>query len=313
METGVRVCDPSRLSRARSRASRAILGTRWPSAPIPPSSPPRWPPTCSSGSCAMCGSTRNRTRDARARRAPRVSSSSAGCSSTSCRRCGHRGRGARRQRVRFRHAAGNRDNGAEPPVIGLIAHMDVSPDAPGAGVEPIVHRAYDGGVIELPRVGHAARSSDDARADREGRPRHRHRERRHAARRRRQGRRGRDHGRGRASGRPSRAARGRRCGSGSPPTRRSARARRCSTSSASARSCAYTIDGSEIGEIQEETFSADEAVITVEGVEVHPGQATGKLVNALRLAARIVAALPARSADAGVDGRPRGLHPPLRD
>src|SRR5437763_3378746 len=41
----------------------------------------------------------------------------------------------------------------EPPTIGLIAHVDTSPDAPGAGVEPIVHRAYDGGRIELPRGG----------------------------------------------------------------------------------------------------------------------------------------------------------------
>src|SRR5215471_18289260 len=40
-----------------------------------------------------------------------------------------------------------------PPVIGLIAHVDTSPDAPGAGVEPIVHRAYDGSRIELPRGG----------------------------------------------------------------------------------------------------------------------------------------------------------------
>src|SRR4051812_8780152 len=39
------------------------------------------------------------------------------------------------------------------PAIGLIAHMDVSPDAPAAGVEPIVHERYDGGVIELPRNG----------------------------------------------------------------------------------------------------------------------------------------------------------------
>src|SRR3954467_3025760 len=41
----------------------------------------------------------------------------------------------------------------EGPVIGVIAHVDVSPDAPGSGVEPIVHRDYDGGVIELPRGG----------------------------------------------------------------------------------------------------------------------------------------------------------------
>ena len=46
----------------------------------------------------------------------------------------------------------------DAPVIGLIAHMDTSPDAPGAGVEPIVHRDYDGGVIELPARRHAARS-----------------------------------------------------------------------------------------------------------------------------------------------------------
>ena len=45
-------------------------------------------------------------------------------------------------------------NGDGPsPTVGLIAHLDVSPDAPAAGVEPLVHRNYDGGVIELPRGG----------------------------------------------------------------------------------------------------------------------------------------------------------------
>src|SRR5437764_10330432 len=43
----------------------------------------------------------------------------------------------------------------EPPTIGLIAHVDTSPDAPGAGVAPIVQRAYDGGRIELPCGGTA--------------------------------------------------------------------------------------------------------------------------------------------------------------
>jgi tripeptide aminopeptidase len=56
--------------------------------------------------------------------------------------------------------------------------------------------------------------------------------------------------------------------------------------------CAYTMDGSEIGEFTDETFSAQEVVVTVHGVDVHPGHATGKLVSALRLAADIVAALP---------------------
>src|SRR5690349_19543903 len=38
-------------------------------------------------------------------------------------------------------------------VIGLVAHVDTSPDAPGAGVVPIVHRGYDGAVITLPKNG----------------------------------------------------------------------------------------------------------------------------------------------------------------
>ncbi len=56
--------------------------------------------------------------------------------------------------------------------------------------------------------------------------------------------------------------------------------------------CAYTLDGSSLGEIQDETFSALEATIDITGVDVHPGFATGILVNAARVAARIVAALP---------------------
>ena len=56
--------------------------------------------------------------------------------------------------------------------------------------------------------------------------------------------------------------------------------------------CAYTLDGSTVGEIQDETFSAVEATITVTGVDVHPGFAKDILVNAARVAGRIVAALP---------------------
>ncbi len=55
---------------------------------------------------------------------------------------------------------------------------------------------------------------------------------------------------------------------------------------------AYTLDGPERGVIEYESFSADEATIRVTGVSIHPGTAKGKLVNALTLAARIVASLP---------------------
>ncbi|MFO1035985.1 MAG: peptidase T [Geminicoccaceae bacterium] len=55
---------------------------------------------------------------------------------------------------------------------------------------------------------------------------------------------------------------------------------------------AYTLDGAERGEIVYETFSADGAVVTVQGVSIHPGWAKDKLVNALHLAAKIVDTLP---------------------
>jgi len=55
---------------------------------------------------------------------------------------------------------------------------------------------------------------------------------------------------------------------------------------------AYTLDGAEKGEIVCETFSADQAVVRVEGVSVHPGWAKGKLVNALHLLAKIIDTLP---------------------
>jgi tripeptide aminopeptidase len=56
--------------------------------------------------------------------------------------------------------------------------------------------------------------------------------------------------------------------------------------------CAYTLDGSQPGELQDETFSAVGVTVTFDGVDVHPGWATGKLVNATRLAGRFLAALP---------------------
>jgi tripeptide aminopeptidase len=58
---------------------------------------------------------------------------------------------------------------------------------------------------------------------------------------------------------------------------------------------AYTFDGALPGEIEYESFSADGAVVTVTGVSAHPGNAKGKLVNALHLVAKIVMALPQQS------------------
>jgi tripeptide aminopeptidase len=74
--------------------------------------------------------------------------------------------------------------------------------------------------------------------------------------------------------------------------------------------CAYTLDGSGVGGLDDETFSADEVIVTIQGVDIHPGYATGKLVSALRLAAQIVAALPSdRLTPETSSGREGFIHP----
>jgi tripeptide aminopeptidase len=74
--------------------------------------------------------------------------------------------------------------------------------------------------------------------------------------------------------------------------------------------CAYTMDGSEIGNLDDETFSADEAIIAITGVDIHPGQATGRMVSALRVGAEIVAALPSdRLTPDTTSGREGFIHP----
>jgi tripeptide aminopeptidase len=55
---------------------------------------------------------------------------------------------------------------------------------------------------------------------------------------------------------------------------------------------AFTLDGGELGTLEDETFSADSVTITIHGIIAHPGYAKGKMVNALRIAGSIAAALP---------------------
>jgi tripeptide aminopeptidase len=54
----------------------------------------------------------------------------------------------------------------------------------------------------------------------------------------------------------------------------------------------YTIDGEELGHIENETFSADGVTITINGVSTHPGFAKNKMQSAIKIASEIVAALP---------------------
>jgi tripeptide aminopeptidase len=202
-------------------------------------------------------------------------------------------------------------NESDPPgpVIGLIAHMDTSPDAPGEGVEPIVHRGYDGSVIELPKgstrldpetmqalrgaVGHdVITSSGDTLL-------------------------GADDKAGVAeivtavahlAAHPELPRATIRVAF-TPDEEVGQGGHRVSLEQFGA-DCAYTLDGSDIGGLQDETFSADEATLTVTGVDIHPGTATGKMVNALRIASEIVAALPSdRLTPETTSGREGFLHP----
>ncbi|HQP45109.1 MAG TPA: peptidase T, partial [Thermoanaerobaculales bacterium] len=72
---------------------------------------------------------------------------------------------------------------------------------------------------------------------------------------------------------------------------------------------AYTLDGSDLGEIEDETFCADTALVTVTGHDVHPGYAKGKLVNAVRVAAAIIDRLDPNHLPETTEARQPYLHP----
>ena len=178
------------------------------------------------------------------------------------------------------------------PTIGFIAHVDTSPEMPGAGVKPIVHRGYDGRDLVLPDDPTAVLRLADipALADQIG------------------------HDIVTASGTtllgadnkagvaeivtaaaylvahpeiphgtdPHRVHAGR----GSRPRHAAFRRR------ALRRACAYTIDGGSRGEIESESFSADAMTVTFHGFNTHPGYAKGRMVNAIKVAARFIDRLP---------------------
>lgn len=72
----------------------------------------------------------------------------------------------------------------------------------------------------------------------------------------------------------------------------------------------YTLDGGEAGSFEDETFSADGSTITINGVITHPGYAKNKLVNALKIAGEILAALPTNEwSPETTEGREGFVHP----
>ncbi len=74
--------------------------------------------------------------------------------------------------------------------------------------------------------------------------------------------------------------------------------------------CAYTLDGGSRGELEYESFSADAMTLTFNGFNTHPGYAKGRMVNAIRLAARFIDRLPSQTMSPETTGGHEGfVHP----
>jgi tripeptide aminopeptidase len=198
----------------------------------------------------------------------------------------------------------------DAPVVGLIAHVDTTPDVVGANVSPIVHEAWGGDPIVLPgdprqvldpavlpalaaRVGHDLVTSDGTTLL------------------------GADDKAGIAE---IMAAVGRLAANGDGPRapirvaftvdEEVGRGAEDFDLEAFGADVAYTLDGSDLGELEVETFSAASVRVTIRGLSVHPGTAKGKLVNAVKLASELVLSLPQeRLSPETTEGREGYVHP----
>ncbi|HHE55973.1 MAG TPA: peptidase T [Caldithrix abyssi] len=196
------------------------------------------------------------------------------------------------------------------PTIGLIAHMDTSPEVSGANVKPIIHENYDGGKIVLPGdpeqvlkpetdsnlkdcIGKDIITSDGTTL----------------------------------LGADNKAGIAEIMGALQylieNPDIKHGKIRVAFTVDEEVGTgtkyfdvkkfgadYAYTIDGESAGEIEDETFCADTAKITIKGVNVHPGYAKGKLINGIKIAAEIIERLPKDTmSPETTEGREGYLHP----
>lgn len=178
------------------------------------------------------------------------------------------------------------------PVIGVIAHVDTSPEMSGADVRPIVHRAYDGRDLVLPDDPEAVLRVADAPYLGECL----------------------GHDIVTASGTTLLGA-DNKSGVAAIMTAAAYLMAHPEIPHGAIRiaftpdeevghgtlhfdvarfgaSCAYTMDGGKRGEVEFESFSADAITFTFRGFNTHPGYAKGRMVNAIKLAARFIDRLP---------------------
>jgi tripeptide aminopeptidase len=196
------------------------------------------------------------------------------------------------------------------PTIGFIAHVDTSPEMPGAGVKPIVHRQYDGRDLVLPDDPAAVLrlSEIPALADQIG------------------------HDVVTASGTTLLGADNKagvaeivtaaaylvghpeilhgRIRLAFTPDEEIGRGTLHFDVPAFGADYAYTMDGGSRGEIEIESFSADAMTVTFHGLNTHPGYARGRMVNAIRIAASFIDALPRETlSPETTDGYDGFVHP----
>lgn len=194
------------------------------------------------------------------------------------------------------------------PVICWCAHMDTSPEAPGAGVQPIVHRNYDGGMIRLPHEGIVLDPAEhpdlrdqvgSAIVTADGRTLL-----------------GADNKAGIAEimaavewlvAHPNVAH-------GTikilfTPDEEVGRGTAHVDLQRLGAEFAYTVDGERRGTLEDETFSADGAILTFMGANTHPGFAKGKMVNALKGAGALLARIEHEWSPEGTDGTDGFVHP----
>ncbi len=199
---------------------------------------------------------------------------------------------------------------ADVPVIGVIAHVDTSPEMSGAGVKPIVHRAYDGRDLVLPDdpeavlhvadmpylgecLGHDIVTASGTTLL------------------------GADNKSGVAAIMtaaaylmahpeiPHGAIR-----IGFTPDEEIGKGTTHFDVARFGARYAYTMDGGPRGELEYESFSADAISLTFRGLNTHPGYGKGRMVNAIKLAARFIDRLPAdRLSPETTSGREGFVHP----
>ena len=196
------------------------------------------------------------------------------------------------------------------PTIGFLAHVDTSPEMPGAGVAPIVHRDYDGRDLVLPDDPTAVLRLHDipALADQMG------------------------HDIVTASGTTLLGADNKAGVAeimtaaaflvahpeiahgtirlGFTPDEEVGRGTQHFDVARFGAQFAYTLDGGRRGEIEMESFSADAMTITFHGFNTHPGYAKGRMVNAIKAAARFIDRLPRDTmSPETTDGHEGFVHP----